>query len=255
MTKIGRVERYLLERMDSEGAIHITLIDPDKSTPQQAAEIASAALRAGSSAIMVGGSTLVSTEDLDRVVVSVKEAVDLPVIIFPNNISAVSRHADAIWFMSLLNSTSTYYLVEAQMLAAPLVKRYGLEAIPMGYIVLGEGGVVGFVGHARPISYDHPELASAYALAAQYLGMRFVYLEAGSGVRRPVPPRVVESVRRVVDIPLIVGGGIRSGDDAKMLVEAGADIVVTGTLAEEGAGVEEKINSIVRKIRLRGRRG
>ena len=121
MTETGRVERYLLERIDSEGAIHITLIDPDKSTPQQAAEIASAALRAGSSAIMVGGSTLVSTEDLDRVVVSVKEAVDLPVIIFPNNISAISRHADAIWFMSLLNSTSTYYLVEAQMLAAPLV--------------------------------------------------------------------------------------------------------------------------------------
>jgi len=252
--KAGKVERYLLERIESEGAIHITLIDPEKSSPEEAVGIASAAERGGSSAIMVGGSTLVSTEDLDRAIMRVKEEVELPVILFPNNVSAISRYADAIWFMSLLNSTNTYYLVDAQMLGAPLVKRYGLEAIPMGYIILGEGGVVGFVGHARPISYDHPELAAAYALAAQYLGMRFVYLEAGSGVRSPVPPSVVRAVKRVVDIPVIVGGGIRSGDDAKMLVEAGADVIVTGTLAEEGGVVEEKINNIVRKIRHRGRK-
>jgi len=251
--KAGKVERYLLERIESEGAIHITLIDPEKSSPEEAVGIASAAERGGSSAIMVGGSTLVSTEDLDRAIIRVKEEVGLPVILFPNNVSAISRYADAIWFMSLLNSTNTYYLVDAQMLGAPLVKRYGLEAIPMGYIILGEGGVVGFVGHARPISYDHPELAAAYALAAQYLGMRFVYLEAGSGVRSPIPPSVVRAVKRVVDIPVIVGGGIRSGDDAKMLVEAGADVIVTGTLAEEGGVVEEKINKIVRKIRHRGR--
>ena len=253
--KAGKVERYLLERIESEGAIHITLIDPEKSSPEEAVGIASAAERGGSSAIMVGGSTLVSTEDLDRAIMRVKEEVELPVILFPNNVSAISRYADAIWFMSLLNSTNTYYLVDAQMLGAPLVKRYGLEAIPMGYIILGEGGVVGFVGHARPISYDHPELAAAYALAAQYLGMRFVYLEAGSGVRSPIPPPVVRAVKRVVDIPVIVGGGIRSGDDAKMLVEAGADVIVTGTLAEEGGVVEEKINNIVRKIRHRGRKG
>ena len=252
--KAGKVERYLLERIESEGAIHITLIDPEKSPPEEAVAIASAAERGGSSAIMVGGSTLVSTEDLDRAIIRVKEEVELPVILFPNNVSAISRYADAIWFMSLLNSTNTYYLVDAQMLGAPLVKRYGLEAIPMGYIILGEGGVVGFVGHARPISYDHPELAAAYALAAQYLGMRFVYLEAGSGVRSPIPPPVVRAVKRVVDIPVIVGGGIRSGDDAKMLVEAGADVIVTGTLAEEGGVVEEKINNIVRKIRHRGRK-
>ena len=252
--KAGKVERYLLERIESEGAIHITLIDPEKSSPEEAVGIASAAERGGSSAIMVGGSTLVSTEDLDRAIIRVKEEVGLPVILFPNNVSAISRYADAIWFMSLLNSTNTYYLVDAQMLGAPLVKRYGLEAIPMGYIILGEGGVVGFVGHARPISYDHPELAAAYALAAQYLGMRFVYLEAGSGVRSPIPPPVVRAVKRVVDIPVIVGGGIRSGDDAKMLVEAGADVIVTGTLAEEGGVVEEKINNIVRKIRHRGRK-
>ena len=251
--KAGKVERYLLERIESEGAIHITLIDPEKSSPEEAVGIASAAERGGSSAIMVGGSTLVSTEDLDRAIIRVKEEVGLPVILFPNNVSAISRYADAIWFMSLLNSTNTYHLVDAQMLGAPLVKRYGLEAIPMGYIILGEGGVVGFVGHARPISYDHPELVAAYALAAQYLGMRFVYLEAGSGVRSPIPPPVVRAVKRVVDIPVIVGGGIRSGDDAKMLVEAGADVIVTGTLAEEGGVVEEKINSIVRKIRHRGR--
>ena len=252
--KAGKVERYLLERIESEGAIHITLIDPEKSSPEEAVGIASAAERGGSSAIMVGGSTLVSTEDLDKTIIRVKEEVELPVILFPNNVSAISRYADAIWFMSLLNSTNTYYLVDAQMLGAPLVKRYGLEAIPMGYIILGEGGVVGFVGHARPISYDHPELAAAYALAAQYLGMRFVYLEAGSGVRSPIPPSVVRAVKGVVDIPVIVGGGIRSGDDAKMLVEAGADVIVTGTLAEEGGVVEEKINSIVRKIRHRGRK-
>jgi phosphoglycerol geranylgeranyltransferase len=132
---------------------------------------------------MIGGSTFVSTAHLDSVVRIVKRTVDLPVILFPNNVTGISRYADAIWFMSLLNSVDPYFLMGAQILGAPLVKKYAIEPISMGYLILGEGGTAGVVGRAIAIPYDKPELAVAHALAGQYLGMHFIYLEAGSGAR------------------------------------------------------------------------
>jgi phosphoglycerol geranylgeranyltransferase len=245
---VGAVERYLLDKIKSEGSIHMTLIDPEKVTPPQASTIAQKASVSGTSAIMIGGSTFVSVKHLDAVVKTVKRAVRIPVILFPNNVTSISRYADAIWFMSLINSVDPYFLVGAQILGAPLIKRYGLEPIPLGYIIVGEGGTAGIVGKAVPIPYDKPELAVAHALAGQYLGMRFIYLEAGSGAKKPVPQEMVRAVRHYIDVPLIVGGGIRSRAQALKVASAGANIIVTGNIIENGQ-VKDKVSEIVEGIR------
>ena len=245
---IKKTEQYLLEEIKKKGIIHFTLVDPDKSSGYDCAKIALEAEKGGTTAIMVGGSTLASQIDLDEAIKRIKSSVSVPVILFPNGPMGVSRYADALWFMSLLNSQNPYYIIDAQMLSAPVVKQYGLEAIPMGYIIAGEGCVAGFIGQARPINYKHIKLALGYSLAAEALGMRFVYLEAGSGATDPIPPSMVRGVSKYIEIPLIVGGGIRSSETALAAKEAGASGIVTGTLVEEEHKVQEKIREIVTAI-------
>jgi phosphoglycerol geranylgeranyltransferase len=242
------IEERIKKAISERGAIHMTLLDPQKIGADRSSQIASEAEKGGTFAIMVGGSTLASKNDLDAGVKKIKSLVDIPVILFPNDIAGVSKYADAIWFMSLLNSRLTYYVIDAQAMSAYTVKNYGLEAIPLGYIIIGLGGTVGYIGQARGIPYDRPELAAAYALASQMLGTHFIYLEAGSGAKAPVPPEMIVMVKSQLKIPLIVGGGIRDGSSASAAVEAGADIVVTGNLVEETGRVRENINEIVSEI-------
>jgi len=245
---VSSVERYLLEKIKSEGTIHITLIDPEKVTPAQASRIAGKAKSSGTSAIMIGGSTFSSTTHLDKVIKTVKRTLKIPLILFPNNVTGISRHADAIWFMSLLNSVDPYFLMGAQILGAPVIKKYGLEPIPLGYIIVGDGGAAGVVGRAIPVPYDKPKLAAAHALAGQYLGMRFIYLEAGSGAKKPVPPEMIRIVKGSIDVPLVVGGGIKSGMQALTTASAGADIIVTGNIVEN-TKVKHKVSEIVEGLR------
>ena len=252
--KVEKVESYLHRKLRAEGSLHFTLIDPEKLPPSQAAETAVRAEKAGSSAILLGGSTIASQTELEAIAKSIKERVKIPLILFPGNVTGLSKHADAIFFMSLLNSANPYFLIGAQAIAAPLVKRLKLEAIPLGYVIIGGGGAAGYIGFARPIPRDRPSLAVAYALAGQYLGMRLIYLEAGSGAEQPVPPKAVSMVKGVLEVPLIVGGGIRNGETAGSLVEAGADIIVTGTVVEEVGGSEEKIREIVKAMKRAARR-
>ena len=245
---IGRIEKYLLERIKEQGSIHITLLDPEKVTPLQAGKTAKDSEKSGTSAIMIGGSTFVSQAHLDSVIKAIRGSVKIPTILFPNNVTGISRYADAIWFMSLLNSVDPYFLIGAQVLGAPLVKRYGLEPISLGYLIVGEGGTAGIVGRAIPIPHDKPGLATAHALAGQYLGMRFIYLEGGSGVKHPVPPEMICRVKTSIDIPLIVGGGIRSKEKALSAVSAGADIIVTGNIIE-GTNAKQRVSEIIEAIK------
>ncbi len=248
---VGRVEKYLLDKIEKEGSIHMTLIDPEKVTPSSASRIGKEAEACNTAAIMVGGSTSVFTPHLDELVKAMEESVEIPVILFPNNITGISRYADAIWFMSLLNSADPYFIMGAQVLGAPVIKKFGLEPIPLGYIVVGEGGsAVSVVGKAVPIPYDKPELAAAHALAAEYFGMRFVYLEAGSGAGKSVPAEMARAVKNVISLPLIVGGGIRTGKQVKEIVQAGADIVVTGTVLEEKNNLN-KIKELVDSMKFK----
>lgn len=163
---VGAVEKYLKDKIRDDRAIHIALIDPEKVDEESASYIAHVAESCQTAAIMVGGSTLVSASRLDDVVKAIKKAIRIPVILFPNNITGISRYADAIWFMSLLNSADPYFILGAQVLAAPSIRKFNLEAIPMGYIIVGEGGTAGVIGKVCPIPFNKPELAVAHALAA-----------------------------------------------------------------------------------------
>lgn len=243
------VESYIAERIAADGAIHMTLLDPEKTPGHDCCHMAREAEAGGTAAIMVGGSTSASGVEMDEAIMGIKAAVRVPVIVFPNNLTSLSRHADAIWFMSLLNSSNPYYLIDAQAMGAPVVLKYGIEALPMGYVIVGSGGAAGFVGYARGIPYDHPELAVAYSLAGELLGMRYIYLEAGSGAPQPVPPQMIAAVRKYIKGTLVVGGGIRDPKTALAAKAAGAQIVVTGTLVEEETQIREKISEITATLK------
>jgi len=242
------VERYLREKLKN-GKLHLTLIDPEEQSPQKAVEIAQNAVIGGTDGIMLGGSTTDSS-DLDATAKALQENVDVPIILFPGNISGVSRYADAIFFMSLLNSNNPYWIIGAPALGAPIIKKMGIETLPMGYLVVEPGGTVGWVGDAKLVPRDKADLAVAYALAAEFLGMKLIYLEAGSGAREHVPLEMIEKVKKTTNMMVVVGGGIRDEKTAAKIVKAGADIIVTGTVVENSFKVEEKIKELVRGVRL-----
>lgn len=238
----------VLEYLEKK-TVHLTLLDPEKQAPEEAGKVALSAFDGGTDGIMVGGSLGVPKDNLDATVESIKKNVKLPVILFPGGVTGISKRADAIFFMSLLNSKNPYFITGAQAVGAPIVKEAGVEPIPMGYIVIEPGGAVGKVGEADLIPRSKPEVAARYALAAQYFGMRFVYLEAGSGAEKYVPEEMVSAVKEMVDIPVIAGGGIKTGDDARSVANAGADIIVTGTIVEEAVDVEGKIREITSSLK------
>lgn len=245
-----KIEKYLHNEIRIHGAAHLSLLDPLDTPLNEISNISTAIEKAGSSGIMVGGSTICDTTFLNLFVSTIKNCTLLPVILFPNNISGLASAADAIWFMSLLNSRNPYYITGAQMLAASTVNEFNLEPLPLAYLIVGEGGAAGIVGDATPLPFDKPEITASYALAAKFLGMRFVYLEAGSGAKLSVPPNFVSVVRKTVqDVVLVVGGGIRNGVIASQIVKAGADIVVTGTMIENEPNMLENLSEVVDAIR------
>jgi phosphoglycerol geranylgeranyltransferase len=244
-----RVEQLIQDRIKAEGCIHMTLLDPEKKSGYDCAVIARDAEEGGTAAIMVGGSTVASGVEMEDAVKRIKAVVKLPIIIFPNNLTSLTGAADAIWFMSLLNSANTYYLIDSQAIGAPMVKKLGLETLPMGYLIVGYGGAAGYIGQARVVPYDRPEIAMAYASAAELLGMRYIYLEAGSGAPQPIRPEMISAVRRHCKSTLVVGGGIRDPKAAVTAKMAGAQIIVTGTLVEEESKVTERISEITNALK------
>jgi phosphoglycerol geranylgeranyltransferase len=250
MPNPGPAWKRILKIIEDEKVAHLTLIDPDpmKQTATKAGEIASLAEKAGTNGIMVGGSTAFGI--IDESVEAIKKHVDVPVILFPGNVSGLSHSADAVFFMSLLNSRKTYWIIEAQTLAARHIKSYKLEPISMGYLIVYPGGTAGFVGDARLLPRDKPEIALGYSLAAQYIGFQFVYLEAGSGAENAVPTPMIKLVSHNIDIPLAVGGGINTPKQAAAAAGAGADIIVQGTVIErtilddKGKQLSETIKAI-----------
>lgn len=227
-----KVREYLIERM-RERIIHMTLIDPAKQTPEKAGEMARIAESAGTDAFMVGGSTNITQQNLDASILAIKDVTRLPVIYFPSGAHAISKYSDAIYFMSVLNSRDVKNVIGEQVAGAPIVKKLCIEPISMGYLIVEPGMRVGEIGHAELVPRNKPEIAVAYGLAAEYLGMDFLYLEAGSGAPEPVPEAMIRAVRSNLRIPIIVGGGIRTPEDSLMVKNAGANAIVTGTVIED----------------------
>lgn len=232
-----------------KGKVHMTLIDPATSGFEGSANIAHEAEKAGTDFILLGGSTHLSIKEMDQAALSIKSKTDLPVIIFPGSSDMFTKNADAIFFMSLLNSGDREFLMDHQVKAAKLVKTSGIESIPMGYMIFEPGMTVGKVGKAILIGRENKSLAVDYALAAELLGMKLVYMEAGSGAPSHISLSVIREVKKYSSIPVIVGGGIRTPSSAKDICDAGADIIVTGTIAEQAVDVYSSLKPIIDSIR------
>ena len=230
------VYQYLLEKISDRGAVYAVLIDPDRKNDANIEKYVEAVNTSDVDLILVGGSLMMDSRCHDRTR-RIKENSAVPVVFFPGGLSQLNPHFDAMLFMSILSGRNPHYLIGEQVMAAPIVHDMGIETIPTGYLLVN-GGIpttVQFMSNTTAIPANRPNIAVAHALAAQYLGMKLVYLEAGSGAQNPIPVQMVKMVTGCLEIPVIVGGGLRSPEAAKQRVLAGASIIVTGTIIEENA--------------------
>jgi len=243
----NKVELFLKSELKKKNALLFVLIDSEVSKLESSRKLAQDVEKVGVSAILIGGSSATDQIEMAEVVKGIKKGIKIPIILFPGNVTGVVPDADAILFSSLMNSENPYFITQAQALGASSVLNFGLEPLPTAYLVIGDGTSAWFVGSARGIPFEKPKIAAAYALAAQFLGMRFVYLEAGSGAKSSVTPEMVKTVRKTFNGFLIVGGGIRAVKTAKNLVRAGADALVIGTFLEKGGSIK-KLAEIAKAI-------
>jgi phosphoglycerol geranylgeranyltransferase len=252
----GKTEKYVLEKLESQGSILSVVIDPiDWPSPSAAIAAGRRVCEAGADIVAVGGSIGAQGELLDTVTKGIKEGVDVPVVLFPGNIASITRYADAIYFMSLLNSRNPYWISQAQALAAPLIRQIGLEPLPVGYIVVSPGGTVGWVGDANLVPRNKPGIAAALALSGEYSGSRFIFTDAGSASSEgPVPLEIVKAVSSAISVPYIVAGGIRTPKQAADIIAAGADWVQVGTAAEKSADAGKTVASFVKSVREAGQK-
>ncbi len=242
---------YIIDKINDEGALHFSLIDPDpfNQSPSRAAKMAKYAEDAGTDAILVGGSTAFNQAYVDKIIELIKNEVTVPIIIFPGSISNISTKADAILFMSLLNSKDPYFIIGQQALACMPIKMANLECISMGYLIIEPGSTAGWIGNAKLLTRNKPELTAAYAYTAELYGFKLIYLESGSGSKK-IPANIIKITSNNLKIPIIVGGGINNKEDARNFIENGADIIVMGTYLEhnmmidKGASLKEIINEI-----------
>jgi len=235
---------------EKEGILHFTLIDPDRQTQKELENRVKTCQQYGTDAFMVGGTSSFSQHLLDKSVQTIKTAVDLPVILFPNSAAALSKYADYIFFMSLLNTDDPRFLIKEQVLAAPFIEKTSVRPISMAYIVISTSRQPTAIEKRVNLDIIRPDDTKKvldYALTAQYFGMSCVYLEAGSGADYPVPLSIIKAVKNKIDIPLIVGGGIRLAEQAKDIADAGANILVTGTIVEKNLS---KLKSIIGAIKI-----
>lgn len=213
---------------------YFCLIDPDKVTISKAIEMGIICQDNGADALLIGGSLMLH-DSFDDTIKNLKESVQIPVIIFPGIFNFVSEYADAILLLSMISSRNPQLLIGEQVRSAPLIKLYDLESIGTGYMLIESGSLtsVQYMGNCIPIPRTKKDIAIAHALAAQYLGMKMIYLETGSGAAQTVPEEMITAVKNNCELPIIVGGGIRTAEKAKSLVQAGADFIVTGTILEQ----------------------
>ncbi|MCD6502024.1 geranylgeranylglyceryl/heptaprenylglyceryl phosphate synthase [bacterium] len=228
------IEKWFLDSVVERNGGLFLLIDPDRGSPQRLAAMAKEAVSAGADAVLVGSSILLG-DGLESTIRAIKAAIDAPVFLFPGSGSQITRLADGILFLSLISGRNPRWLIEEQVETAPKIRMLGLPALPTAYMLVESGRVtaVEFMSATVPIPRDKPDIAAAHAMAAEMLGLKAIFLEAGSGAEKAVPPRIIAEVRAACDLPIIVGGGIREIDTAKGIIEAGADFVVIGNRFEE----------------------
>jgi phosphoglycerol geranylgeranyltransferase len=227
------IYNYLLQTIKTKGASYLILLDPDKVTEDKLPVFIKHCEHSGVDAFLVGGSLMLSN-NFESFLKKVKTYTKVPVIIFPGSINQVSSSADAILYLSVISSRNAEHLIGKHVLAAPLIKMAGIEPISTGYILVESGitTTAEYMSGSSPIPRNKPEIAAATALAAEYLGMKLIYLEAGSGAINTIPDEMVKAVSGYCSVPVIVGGGIKTPNTARNKVENGAKIIVTGNFFE-----------------------
>ncbi|MBQ7533029.1 MAG: geranylgeranylglyceryl/heptaprenylglyceryl phosphate synthase [Bacteroidales bacterium] len=210
------------------------LIDPDKPTDAQILSIVEKAKAADVDFFFVGGSLLV-TDSLDHCIKLIKANCDIPVLIFPGNSLQISKYCDGFLLLSLISGRNPEMLIGRHVIAAPYLKLYGNEIIPTGYMLIDSGKAtsVSYMSDTTPIPHDKDDIAMCTAIAGEMLGLKLIYLEAGSGALIPVSTNMISKVKKMIQIPLIVGGGIKTPEMAAEAVRAGADVIVIGTAFEK----------------------
>jgi phosphoglycerol geranylgeranyltransferase len=241
------VFEYLIEvRKKRRG--YLVLLDPEK---EGNIEIAGMASSVGTDALLIGGSTL-ENSNFEDFVVRVRKKTDLPLILFPGSKAQLTNKADALFLLSLVSGRNPEFLIGEHVRSSLEIKRLGIETIPVGYILVESGNPTTVVekSNTQPIGRDDLKSAKAHALAAQFLGLQMIYLEAGSGAEMSVPIEMIREVKKEIRIPLIVGGGIRTPREAIQIIEAGADFFVTGNIIEENPSMMKDFASAVQEFEL-----
>ncbi|MCL5440850.1 MAG: geranylgeranylglyceryl/heptaprenylglyceryl phosphate synthase [Candidatus Marsarchaeota archaeon] len=257
--KRGKVEIYINELLAEKGAMLFSLIDPvDYKSVDAAVATAKKSASGGADVILLGGSIGAQGELLDEAAREIKESIDVPLILFPGNIATITPYADAIYFMSLLNARNPYWITQAQMLAAPVIKKACIEPLPIGYVVIHPGGTVGWVGDVNSVPREKPMIAAGLALAGEYLGNRFIITDTGSNPHLqnsgPVPAEMIRAVKSAIDVPYIVAGGISSISHLRKAYASGADIVQVGTAFEKGKDPHKIALAMSKVTKEEGRR-
>jgi len=225
------------------------LIDPDKITPPLLHETIRLATEAKVDYFFVGGS-LVITDHLDACIQQIKAACSIPVLLFPGSPSQISREADALLYLSLISGRNADYLIGQHVISAPFVKQSGLEIIPTGYMVIDGGAAttVSYISNASPVPADKADIAMCTAMAGEMLGMKLIYMDAGSGAKKAITEDMIGAVAKHIDVPLIVGGGIRDAEKAYLNCRAGADVIVVGNAIEKDASLIGEISSAIHQL-------
>ena len=211
------------------------LLDPDKLEKKSTLQIANTANECQVDCILVGGSLIVSLNNLKNILEILRDHTSIPIILFPGSTMHLFPIVDAILFLSLISGRNPEFLIGQHVLSAPIIKEYDLEVISTGYMLVNCGNqtTVSYMSNTFLLPYNKPQIASATALAGEMLGLKLIYLEGGSGAYKPVSTEMIHQVSSEISLPLIVGGGIRTQSQIRSIYQAGADIAILGTLIEE----------------------
>jgi len=247
-----RIYHSLTEKKNKGRKSFAVLVDPDKVDAGMVDTLSTLATDAGVDYILVGGS-LVVTHHLDQVVKQFKQASDIPVILFPGSPSQLSPYADALLYLSLISGRNPELLIGQHVISAPAVRKSGLEIIPTGYMVVDGGAptTVSYISNANPIPSDKNEIAVCTAMAGEMLGLKLIYMDAGSGARKPIHEDMIAAVSRQVDIPLIIGGGITDPEKAYLNCKAGADLIVVGNAIEKDPSLIREMSAAIHGVALK----
>ena len=225
------------------------LIDPDKVNNNILDELVHLSVQANVDYLLVGGSLVVSNH-LDECILHIKKNCGIPVLLFPGSPSQISRDADALLYLSMISGRNPELLIGQHVISAPFVKQSGLEIISTGYMVIDGGAptTVSYISNALPIPSDKNEIAMCTAMAGEMLGMKLIYMDAGSGAKRVVSEAMIEKVAQCIEVPLVVGGGILNPERAYCNCKAGADIIVVGNAIEKDAALIKEMSAAIHSV-------